>query len=114
MAGKAAQTSNEMPAKDQLSAAGILDRLGDGRIVVGIHRRAVDDIHPRPAAERVRETALLEHFTRFWTTTAGEPRAVHDAFISASPLVEGISLDAAVALASVRSGPRCPGGDVQT
>jgi epsilon-lactone hydrolase len=47
------------------------------------------------ADERARENALRERFTRFWRSASGEPRAIYDAFVSASPLVKGVSLEAA-------------------
>jgi epsilon-lactone hydrolase len=49
---------------------------------------------PISDAERAREKALREHFASFWANTPGEPRAVYDSFISASSLVEGVSLEA--------------------
>jgi epsilon-lactone hydrolase len=49
---------------------------------------------PISAAERAREDSLREHFARFWATTSGEPRAIYDAFIGASPLVASVSLEA--------------------
>ncbi|MFJ3522579.1 alpha/beta hydrolase [Pseudomonas sp. NPDC090203] len=44
--------------------------------------------------ERQREYALREQFARFWATTPGEPRAVYDAFIGATPLATGTTLHA--------------------
>lgn len=44
-------------------------------------------------AERVREIALREQFARFWETATGEPRAVYDSFISASPLTGNVELE---------------------
>ncbi len=46
------------------------------------------------ADERARENALRERFASFWAAASGEPRAVYDAFISASPLVAEVTLDA--------------------
>jgi hypothetical protein len=46
-AGKAAQTSREIPGKDELLAAGGLDRAGHARVVVGIDRRTVNDFDAR-------------------------------------------------------------------
>ena len=51
--------------------------------------------------ERERERALRERFAEFWGTASGEPRAVYDAFISASPLTHDVVL-AAVEESSVR------------
>jgi monoterpene epsilon-lactone hydrolase len=45
------------------------------------------------AEERERERALRDRFAQFWSTASGEPRAVYDAFIAASPLVDGVSLE---------------------
>lgn len=49
---------------------------------------------PISADERERERALRERFASFWGNATGEPRAVYDAFIAASPLVEGVTLEA--------------------
>jgi acetyl esterase/lipase len=49
---------------------------------------------PISADERARERALRERFARFWATAQGGPRAVYDAFIAASPLAEGLLLQA--------------------
>lgn len=57
--------------------------------------------HPRPATtvidispeERERERALRDRFARFWSTASGTPREVYDAFIGASPLADGVSLE---------------------
>jgi acetyl esterase/lipase len=46
------------------------------------------------AEEGERERALRERFTQFWATATGSPRTVYDAFIAASPLVDGASLEA--------------------
>ncbi len=35
--------------------------------------------------EQEREVALREQFSSFWETASGEPRAIYDSFISASP-----------------------------
>lgn len=41
--------------------------------------------------ERQREHALRERFASFWRSATGEPRAIYDTFIAASPLAEGVS-----------------------
>ena len=41
--------------------------------------------------DRDRERALRARFARFWSTATGEPRAVYDTFISATPFAEGVS-----------------------
>lgn len=43
--------------------------------------------------ERARESALRERFAGFWSSASGEPRAIYDAFISASPLRDDVTLD---------------------
>jgi len=45
------------------------------------------------AEERARESALRDRFAQFWSTASGEPRAIYDAFIAASPLADGVSLE---------------------
>jgi epsilon-lactone hydrolase len=45
-------------------------------------------------SEREREQKLREQFAHFWSTGTGEPRAIFDAFISASPLTDDIILEA--------------------
>lgn len=44
--------------------------------------------------EEAREKALREHFASFWGSATGEPRAIYDTFIAASPMVEGITSEA--------------------
>lgn len=44
--------------------------------------------------ERVRERALRERFASFWAAASGEPRSVYDTFVSATPLVAGVTFDA--------------------
>lgn len=46
------------------------------------------------ADERARETALRERFASFWGSASGEPRAIYDAFIAATPLAAAVTLDA--------------------
>jgi monoterpene epsilon-lactone hydrolase len=53
-----------------------------------------------------RERLLREQFARFWTT-AGEPRAIYDAFISACPLIQDVKLEA-VGQGSVQGWWLCP------
>jgi epsilon-lactone hydrolase len=43
--------------------------------------------------ERDRERVLRERFSHFWATASGEPRAIYDAFISASPLIPHVVLE---------------------
>jgi len=43
--------------------------------------------------ERARADALRERFTTFWGSATGEPRAIYDRFIAASPLADDISLE---------------------
>ncbi len=45
-------------------------------------------------SEREREQKLREQFAHFWSTATGEPRAIYDTFISASPLTEDVILEA--------------------
>jgi len=42
--------------------------------------------------EKARESALREHFASFWASATTDIRTTYDAFISASPLVEGVEL----------------------
>jgi monoterpene epsilon-lactone hydrolase len=46
------------------------------------------------ADECVRERVLRERFASFWGSASGEPRAIYDEFISASPLTADVTLDA--------------------
>jgi len=46
------------------------------------------------AEERERETALRERFATFWGSATGEPRAIYDTFISATPLTDDVTLEA--------------------
>lgn len=46
------------------------------------------------ADERARETALRERFANFWGSASGEPRAIYDAFIAATPPAADVTLDA--------------------
>src|SRR5262245_13196213 len=46
------------------------------------------------ADERARERVLRERFASFWGSASGEPRAIYDAFIGASPLTTDVTLDA--------------------
>ena len=46
------------------------------------------------ADERARVSRLREQFAKFWTSASGDPRAVFDAFISATPVKEDVSLEA--------------------
>ena len=44
--------------------------------------------------ESARERVLRERFARFWAAASGEPRAVYDAFISATPSMPGVIFEA--------------------
>ncbi len=44
--------------------------------------------------ERVREAALRNYFADFWGSASGEPRPIYDTFISATPLTDGVTLEA--------------------
>ncbi len=44
------------------------------------------------ADERKRECVLRQRFANFWGTASGEPRAIYDTFISASPLTHDVVL----------------------
>ncbi|MCA1457647.1 alpha/beta hydrolase [Bradyrhizobium sp. BRP22] len=44
--------------------------------------------------ERKRERVLRQRFADFWATASGTPRAIYDAFISASPLTRDVTLGA--------------------
>src|SRR5262249_55189439 len=57
-------------------------------------RQSRTEFVPISAEERERERALRERFAAFWEAASGEPRAVYDAFISASPLADDIALEA--------------------
>jgi monoterpene epsilon-lactone hydrolase len=45
-------------------------------------------------AERAREAALRQRFAEFWASTSADLRATYDSFISASPLVPEVTLEA--------------------
>src|SRR5262245_41255811 len=49
---------------------------------------------PISAAESARERDLRARFANFWTTATGDPRTIFDTFIAASPLIDGIRLEA--------------------
>ena len=66
-----------------MSSAGLMNRQRDRPEIVRIS-----------SDERDRERALRERFADFWATASGEPRAIYDAFISASPLAPDVVLDA--------------------
>jgi epsilon-lactone hydrolase len=48
---------------------------------------------PLAAADRDREKDLRTRFAQFWRTATGEPRAIYDTFISATPFAEGVSFE---------------------
>lgn len=45
------------------------------------------------ADERRREDALREKFANFWGTATGDARTIYDAFISGSPVADGVTID---------------------
>jgi epsilon-lactone hydrolase len=49
------------------------------------HRQSKTEFVRILADERERERVLRERFADFWGTASAEPRAIYDAFISASP-----------------------------
>jgi acetyl esterase/lipase len=49
------------------------------------------------AEERERETALRDHFAQFWATSTGEPRTIYDRFVEATPVADGVTLEAVAA-----------------
>jgi len=50
-------------------------------------------IMPLPDAERDREVALRRHFADFWASETGEPRAIYDRFVAASPRAAAMSIE---------------------
>ncbi|WP_424626924.1 alpha/beta hydrolase [Bradyrhizobium sp. SYSU BS000235] len=56
------------------------------------HQQSKTEIIELSSEEREREIALRDHFARFWGTASGEPRAIYDSFISASPLADNVDL----------------------
>lgn len=54
--------------------------------------RLTPGVFPLAAEEAQREHALRQHFAQFWAKAAGEPRAVYDRFIAATPLVDTVRL----------------------
>jgi epsilon-lactone hydrolase len=57
------------------------------------HREAETEIIALSAEERRREQLLRTHFAEFWASATGDQRTGYDAFISASPLTEGVTLE---------------------
>jgi epsilon-lactone hydrolase len=45
------------------------------------------------SADATREADLRNYFADFWATSKGEPRSIYDSFISASPMVKGVSTE---------------------
>jgi epsilon-lactone hydrolase len=58
------------------------------------HRQSKTEFVRILADERERERALRQRFADFWGTASAEPRAIYDAFISASPLTNDVVLEA--------------------
>jgi monoterpene epsilon-lactone hydrolase len=58
------------------------------------HQQSKTEFIRISTGERERERALRARFADFWATASGEPRAVYDAFISASPLAPDVVLKA--------------------
>jgi monoterpene epsilon-lactone hydrolase len=56
------------------------------------HQRIKIEFVRISADERKRERVLRQRFADFWRTTSGEPRAIYDAFISATPLIHDVVL----------------------
>jgi len=50
-------------------------------------------IIPLADAEREREAALRRHFADFWAGETGEPRAIYDRFVAASPRTGDVSTE---------------------
>ncbi|HEY3934965.1 MAG TPA: alpha/beta hydrolase [Gemmatimonadales bacterium] len=48
-------------------------------------------IFPLAADDRDREQEARARFAQFWSTATGDPRAIYDSFISATPIAEGVS-----------------------
>jgi acetyl esterase/lipase len=65
------------------------DRIVEGSTAmkdVAVHTIPIDD------AEILAGRALRTEFARFWSTEQGEPRAVYDRFIAATPVAPGVSV----------------------
>jgi epsilon-lactone hydrolase len=58
------------------------------------HRQSKTEFVRISADERERERALRERFADFWRTATGEPRAIYDAFISATPMARNVVVEA--------------------
>jgi acetyl esterase/lipase len=56
--------------------------------------QSMTTVIPIAPEERAREDALREQFAAFWAYAEGGMRVVYDAFIAASPLAEGVLLQA--------------------
>jgi epsilon-lactone hydrolase len=54
------------------------------------HQRIKIEFVRISADERKRECVLRRRFADFWNTASGEPRAIYDAFISATPLARDV------------------------
>ena len=57
------------------------------------HQQSKTEFVPISADERDRERDLRARFADFWETASGEPRAIYDAFISASPSTPDVVLE---------------------
>jgi acetyl esterase/lipase len=57
------------------------------------HQRSKTEFITLSRDEREREIALRERFASFWATASGEPRAIYDSFIAASPLTDNVDIE---------------------
>ena len=57
------------------------------------HQQSKTELVRISADERERECGLRKRFAEFWGTASGEPRAIYDAFISASPLTPDVVVE---------------------
>jgi monoterpene epsilon-lactone hydrolase len=59
----------------------------------GLRNHQQTELVPISVDERDRELALRARFAYFWETASGDPRAIYDTFISATPLAHGVVLE---------------------
>lgn len=62
------------------------------RIAVEVGRPQVQII-PLDPADIAEGRALRTEFARFWSTEQGDPRAIYDRFIGATPIARGVTID---------------------
>jgi epsilon-lactone hydrolase len=60
------------------------------------HQRIKIEFVRISADERKRERVLRQRFADFWGTAGGEPRAIYDAFISATPRILDVAVGAVI------------------